>query len=959
MAEYVTSEDLGEVESIQAADDTDAGLPRVGVHVGRGPHVEIDIEDPSSPGWTCHTFDVLEHPDRPEWAYQIRDGLEERLTGTVPESMITTLQTRAPLCADWCGLSDSWIGDAVPVDASRAAFASDAVVPEFADTRLRRVSFSASGYTAPVESDRNRSVTAAGGSTGELIWWDNDVRLWLVLGDTVSDTFSETDAVAVDGGTGAGTGSGSEQGWLHERSDPVLTSLELTVAGTAVYGTYTDADGLKAALDGGTYSSGVISGLSGSAGDFDVSFSGTYSGDAVTGTITVARNAAGSANEDREWSALRGPAVLPTGTHYYVDSRSGDDANAGSGAIAPYATIGALGTLSANDTVHLARGSRWREMLYADQDGVTVRAYGVGPRPVLEASELAGTWVQEDGYTNVWKRAGWAPEHDNANGGSTYVPLKNGVAMERIGRTALPLSTDLAALDSTPGACVVPESSGSGAYDIYIYAASDPNSDENVYEIPSRECGLWLDGDGSRAYHLHGRANAGDNGAIRLPKNDSVQWDCVSEWGPVHNFIQGSGGHIQHCMALFAAPRWNGGATYGGAACVTYVPTGSGSDTAAYTDVAVIQYRRSDLERISSAFTSHTSGGADIAQIDYDQIFISGFGGGIGGVQTSNATVSRLFYERGGGIGQPNVPVGGIVSSLTRSRIYGHVAGYELTSGFFRPDADTAASQNLMTCGDTGSERTMIDPAAALTIEKNTFHCGSALNQAVNDSGSGASLATNRNNVFWRAKMLMNGALADIAPGASDVNQAYPNNAIYWIRRAGSTQRLTWYTLNASVSWPNINTDLDQQSAFAPTANQPTWETEKDATRPVYASKSDGYNAGHSTFQRILTFEASGYTAAVAGDVGKLVTGGTTGDVGMLSDYDNDGRTWTVTPLTTSDTFALAESVSILEAYNEQGDGTGAGTTTGASDFIPGFEFSFIDDQPTGFFADAFVKSIM
>ena len=45
---------------------------------------------------------------------------------------------------------------------------------------------------------------------------------------------------------------------------------------------------------------------------------------------------------------------------------------------------------------------------------------------------------------------------------------------------------------------------------------------------------------------------------------------------------------------------------------------------------------------------------------------------------------------------------------------------------------------------------------------------------------------------------------------------------------------------------------------------------------------------------RILTLASSGYTSAVSGDIGKTVTGGTTGDTGELLAYDNDTRKWWV-----------------------------------------------------------------
>jgi hypothetical protein len=71
-----------------------------------------------------------------------------------------------------------------------------------------------------------------------------------------------------------------------------------------------------------------------------------------------------------------------------------------------------------------------------------------------------------------------------------------------------------------------------------------------------------------------------------------------------------------------------------------------------------------------------------------------------------------------------------------------------------------------------------------------------------------------------------------------------------------------------------------------------------------------------------LTFAAAGYISAVAGDVGKAVIGGATGDTGTLLSYDNSTRQWTIQPDTASDEFDNgAEAVTIT-------DSTGAGTLT-------------------------------
>jgi len=74
-----------------------------------------------------------------------------------------------------------------------------------------------------------------------------------------------------------------------------------------------------------------------------------------------------------------------------------------------------------------------------------------------------------------------------------------------------------------------------------------------------------------------------------------------------------------------------------------------------------------------------------------------------------------------------------------------------------------------------------------------------------------------------------------------------------------------------------------------------------------------------------LSFESCGFIQCVPGDVGKTVTGASTGDTGTLVSYDNDEKTWVVTPTDNGDLFDESEGITIS-------GGTGAGTTSGAGE---------------------------
>jgi len=92
-------------------------------------------------------------------------------------------------------------------------------------------------------------------------------------------------------------------------------------------------------------------------------------------------------------TSTRWPTATPTspaGTHYYVDSAGGSDANAGTSPSQAWQTLAAVHKrrFLPGDTIHLRRGSSWTGGLTIDDSGasgspITITTYGEGPRPVI------------------------------------------------------------------------------------------------------------------------------------------------------------------------------------------------------------------------------------------------------------------------------------------------------------------------------------------------------------------------------------------------------------------------------------------------------------------------------------------------------------------------------------------------------------------------------------------------
>lgn len=97
-------------------------------------------------------------------------------------------------------------------------------------------------------------------------------------------------------------------------------------------------------------------------------------------------------------------------TTYYVDSVSGNDNNAGTSPAAAWRNLTKIGSRSyqPGDSILLAHGSVWRQMLVAPSSGtpgapITIGAYGSGPRPNIRGADLETGFVQHSG--NIWRKS--------------------------------------------------------------------------------------------------------------------------------------------------------------------------------------------------------------------------------------------------------------------------------------------------------------------------------------------------------------------------------------------------------------------------------------------------------------------------------------------------------------------------------------------------------------------------
>jgi len=240
----------------------------------------------------------------------------------------------------------------------------------------------------------------------------------------------------------------------------------------------------------------------------------------ATELFILYREVGGAASEIKRYS-------MPP-QDWYVDSVGGLDANNGKTPTTPLQTIAALlaKPIATRDTVHLARGSKWREILGGLPAKVDVLAYGSGPRPLFDCSDVAanGTFTKTAGRTNVYQIAwsvAWAGPY---SGGDRHGVWENGVRLASV--------ADVATCDSTPGSFYAPQPI-SATDTIYVHAvnSSDVTVNGRTYELCKRSAGV-VSAVGGALVGLHARRNAGNNGSILSYYYAS---DCLAEEGSNHN----------------------------------------------------------------------------------------------------------------------------------------------------------------------------------------------------------------------------------------------------------------------------------------------------------------------------------------------------------------------------------------------------------------------------------------
>ena len=235
---------------------------------------------------------------------------------------------------------------------------------------------------------------------------------------------------------------------------------------------------------------------------------------------------------------------------YYVDSVSGNDANAGTDASIPLQHLNSVPAVSNGATICLRRGSTFKDTLYVGIVGVTspinnviVRDYGPAnlPMPLVDNGDTipANAWTAVGGsYPNLYQATVTGP---GASISTPYGTVTNVSASTYVNvwecksspctptgaggnDTYLQTANDQTTANSTAGSYFITGENNNGSsgptslnsFTIYMRTSdgTNPASSGYTYSYSSRETGIWIYGNNSTVSNIMVRKSAGNGGGF-------------------------------------------------------------------------------------------------------------------------------------------------------------------------------------------------------------------------------------------------------------------------------------------------------------------------------------------------------------------------------------------------------------------------------------------------------------
>jgi hypothetical protein len=232
---------------------------------------------------------------------------------------------------------------------------------------------------------------------------------------------------------------------------------------------------------------------------------------------------------------------------FYVSSLTGNDAYSGHSPLTPKRTLAAvLPMLSAGKKLGVQRGSHFRESLIITTLNTTVGVYGMGDRPIFDASDVVDpdSIVKTAGQANVYE---FQAAGSDGNSGFPFSTFENNQRLKRVATLAL--------CDSTAGSFFTQGTTDGQLHTVYVHPidSTEPAVDGHTYEVAVRTAGIDIgptgDATGVKLYSLHARRNLTNDGAMKLGARKGYASDCWAEDGTKHTLFLADGCLLEDCVA--------------------------------------------------------------------------------------------------------------------------------------------------------------------------------------------------------------------------------------------------------------------------------------------------------------------------------------------------------------------------------------------------------------------------
>lgn len=230
-----------------------------------------------------------------------------------------------------------------------------------------------------------------------------------------------------------------------------------------------------------------------------------------------------------------------SGSEYYVDSIAGNDGADGLSPETAFATLAKVRALVTNGTtVRLRRGSLFRDHLSlgsAPLFGVTINAYGDGPRPIIDGGDLVPTtaWAPADAATSPGVyQVDFTP--------GPFAPIDIIQVVENDYR--LPRLLSLAECAAQPGSSFDALLPG-GTYRVYVHPTTSSLEGRSLV-LARRDCiRIW--GHNHRVDDLHLRNAVTGTGSLGIFEGDNFEANnLLLENGTRHHMVI-SNGTFRNC----------------------------------------------------------------------------------------------------------------------------------------------------------------------------------------------------------------------------------------------------------------------------------------------------------------------------------------------------------------------------------------------------------------------------